>query len=85
MKPSKQSTDATVRNVSNIPAPRKLVQPSDGMPPPRPRSMPPPPTPVKSTSTVKVIVQDKELSLDTMKRDVVSGGNTDLVFYCFLL
>ncbi|XP_023514657.1 protein RIK isoform X1 [Cucurbita pepo subsp. pepo] len=83
LKPSnKSAADATVRNVSNMPAPRKLVQPSSNeMPPPRPRSMPPPPTPVKSTSTVKVIVQDKELSLDTIKPDVVSDTLVKLMEY----
>ncbi|XP_008460254.2 protein RIK isoform X2 [Cucumis melo] len=74
------SNKASVKSVSNMPAPRKLV-PSNGMGPPRPRSMPPPPTPVKFTSTVKVIMQDKELSSDTIKHDVISDTLVKLMEY----
>lgn len=45
--------DLGVRNISTMPAPKKLVHPSssNGMPPPPPRAMPPPPPPPKFTSS----------------------------------
>ncbi|KAK8565991.1 hypothetical protein V6N13_021061 [Hibiscus sabdariffa] len=41
--------DLGVRNLSTMPAPKKLINPStNGMPPPPPKTLPPPPTPPKA-------------------------------------
>ncbi|TYJ08548.1 hypothetical protein E1A91_A11G082300v1 [Gossypium mustelinum] len=44
LNPNKPLGDVGVKNVSNMPAPKKLIHPSsNGMPPPPPKSLPPPP------------------------------------------
>ncbi|KAA8547914.1 hypothetical protein F0562_004343 [Nyssa sinensis] len=51
----KPTSDMGVRNISMMPAPKKLVQPSsNGISPPPPRTLPPPPPPKFSSSTLKV-------------------------------
>ncbi|KAJ4707305.1 putative RIK [Melia azedarach] len=66
--PGDPSADLDVRNVSNMPAPRKLVQPSsNGMPPPPPRNMPPPPQPKFTSSTSTAELHDKTNSLNKAK------------------
>lgn len=73
--------DLGVRNVSTMPAPKKLVQPaSNGMPPPLPRTMPPPPP--KFTSSAHVLAKTKS--------DDVPGKLEDLLclffsFWCVLI
>ncbi|XP_044505386.1 protein RIK-like isoform X2 [Mangifera indica] len=63
--PSELSGNVEVRNVSNMPAPKRLVQSSvNGMPPPPPRIMPPPPPPKFTSSTPLPKFQDKGRSLN---------------------
>lgn len=80
-KPNELLADLGVRNVSTMPAPKKLVQPaSNGMPPPLPRTMPPPPP--KFTSSAHVLTKTKS--------DDVPGKLEDLLclffsFQCVLI
>ena len=78
---NEQSDDLVVRNTSNMPAPRKLMQ-SNGMPPPPPRAMPPPPPTLRTMlppppppkfSEPEVKVQDKSKNLLKTKSDAVPG------------
>ncbi|XP_059450295.1 protein RIK isoform X2 [Corylus avellana] len=53
LKPAEASADLDLRNVSTMPAPKKLVQlSSNGMAPPLPRTMPPAPPPPKFTTSM---------------------------------
>lgn len=82
LSPNEQSDDLVVRNTSNMPAPRKLMQ-SNGMAPPPPRTMPPPPPtlrtmpppppPPKFSDAPEVKVQDKSKNLLKTKSDAVPG------------
>ncbi|KAK3212490.1 hypothetical protein Dsin_017196 [Dipteronia sinensis] len=81
--PSEPSTDLDVRNVSNMPAPRKLFQTlSNGMPPLPPRSMAPPPPP-KFTSSPPTTTNshDKKNSLNKTKSDYVPDTLVKLMEY----
>ncbi|KAK2663277.1 hypothetical protein Ddye_001851 [Dipteronia dyeriana] len=81
--PSEPSTDLDVRNVSNMPAPKKLFQTlSDGMPPLPPRSMPPPPPPKFTSSPLTTTIsQDKKNSLNKTKSDYVPDTLVRLMEY----
>ncbi|TKY65099.1 RIK protein [Spatholobus suberectus] len=79
-KPNEQSDDLVVRNISTMPAPKKLVQPSsNGMPPPLPRTIPPPPPKFSDPSEVKV--QDKNKNLLKAKSDAVPDTLVKLMEY----
>ncbi|KAK9271673.1 hypothetical protein L1049_002036 [Liquidambar formosana] len=55
LRPSEAMADLGVRNISTMPAPKKLAQPSsNGILPPPPRMMPPPPPPPKLTSSTPI-------------------------------
>nr|KYP64744.1 Protein RIK [Cajanus cajan] len=70
-----------LRNISTMPAPKKLVQPSpNGMPQPLPRTMPPPPPP-KFCDTSEVEVQDKYKNLLKTKSDAVPDTLVKLMEY----
>ncbi|CAL0314738.1 unnamed protein product [Lupinus luteus] len=43
LEPPRFNEQSVVRNISTMPAPKKLIQPSSGIPPPPSRAMPPPP------------------------------------------
>ncbi|XP_044468065.1 protein RIK-like isoform X2 [Mangifera indica] len=63
--PSEPSAGVEVRNLSNMPAPKRLVQSSvNGMPPPPPRSMPHPPPPKFTSSTPTPKSQERGRSLN---------------------
>ncbi|XP_068334773.1 protein RIK isoform X2 [Pyrus communis] len=81
--PAKVHQDLGVRNVSTMPAPKKLVQPaSNGMPPPPPRTMPPPPPPPKFTSSTQAVkVLDKNIALKKPKPDNVPDTLVKLMEY----
>ncbi|XP_048433955.1 protein RIK isoform X4 [Pyrus x bretschneideri] len=81
--PAKVHQDFGVRNVSTMPAPKKLVQPaSNGMPPPPPRTMPPPPPPPKFTSSTQAVkVLDKNIALKKTKPDNVPDTLVKLMEY----
>ncbi|XP_047149616.1 protein RIK isoform X1 [Vigna umbellata] len=65
IKPNEQLDGLVVRNISTMPAPKKLVQPSsNGMPTPLPKTMPPPPPP-KFSGPSEVKVQDNKNLLNT--------------------
>ncbi|BAT83292.1 hypothetical protein VIGAN_04042000 [Vigna angularis var. angularis] len=65
IKPNEQLDGLVVRNISTMPAPKKLVQPSsNGMPAPLPKTMPPPPPP-KFSGPSEVKVQDNKNLLNT--------------------
>lgn len=67
-----------VRNVSTMPAPKKLVSvTSIGMPPPPSRNMAPPPPPKFTSSTSAVKGQDKINILSKTKSDSVPGMLVD--------
>ena len=81
------SSNFDVRNVSNMPSPKKLTQQAaDGLPPPPPKSMPPPsrsmmppPTPPKSgTSPIMNIPEDNHDQDKTTSKAV--PGTCSLVF-----
>ncbi|XP_021805981.1 protein RIK isoform X1 [Prunus avium] len=76
-KPNELLADLGVRNVSTLPAPKKLVQPaSNGMPPPLPRTMPPPPP--KFTSSAHVLTKTKSDDVpDTLVRLMEYGEDDD--------
>ncbi|KAM1015527.1 hypothetical protein ACFX2A_046315 [Malus domestica] len=75
--------DLGVRNVSTMPAPKKLVQQaSNGMPPPPPRAMPPAPPPPKFTSSTQAVkVLDKNIALKKTKPDNVPDTLVKLMEY----
>ncbi|KAM1218026.1 hypothetical protein PS1_045671 [Malus domestica] len=75
--------DLGVRNVSTMPAPKKLVQQaSNGMPPPPPRAMPPPPPPPKFTSSTQAVkVLDKNIAVKKTKPDNVPDTLVKLMEY----
>jgi hypothetical protein len=81
LKPTEPSADLDVRNVSTMPAPKKLVQSSsNGLAPSLPRTMPPPPPPPKfSTSTHADTGHDKNNVLKKTKSDSVPGRNRNLI------
>ncbi|KAM5581207.1 protein RIK [Rosa sericea] len=73
LKPPEMTSDLGVRNVSTMPAPKKLVQQvSNGMPPPPPRTMPPPPP--KFTSSTQVV---KEIDKNNVLKKTKSGKVPD--------
>lgn len=53
LKPHESTPEKISRNISTMPAPRKLVQPSSNGMPSHPRSMPPPPPKFNSTPVSK--------------------------------
>ncbi|KAK7340631.1 hypothetical protein VNO77_21340 [Canavalia gladiata] len=72
LKPKEPSDDPVVRNVSTMPAPKKLVQPSsNGMPPPPP----------KISYAPEVKEQDKSNNLLKTKSDAVPDTLVKLVEY----
>ncbi|KAJ6421548.1 hypothetical protein OIU84_028843 [Salix udensis] len=73
--------DLGVRNISTMPAPKKLAHPSsNGMPPPPPRAMPPPPPPPKFTSSTPAArLQDKNNSWNKTMSDAVPVVSDTLV------
>ena len=74
LKTNEQSDGPVVRNISTMPAPKKLVQPSsNGMPPPLLRTMPPPPPPPKFCGPSEVKVHNKNKTLLKTKSDAVPG------------
>nr|XP_028963690.1 protein RIK [Malus domestica] len=81
--PAKVHQDLGVRNVSTMPAPKKLVQQaSNGMPPPPPRAMPPAPPPPKFTSSTQAVkVLDKNIALKKTKPDNVPDTLVKLMEY----
>lgn len=88
LKPGKQlAADLGVKNISTMPAPRKLVQPSsNGMPPPPPfRTMPPPPSPPKFTSSTPATkFLDQNNGWSKTKSDIVPGMDGAPAQQCFL-
>lgn len=81
LKPNEQSDGLVVRNISTMPAPKKLVQPSsNGMPPPLPRTMPPPPPP-KFSDPSEIKAQDKNKNLLKTKSDAVPDTLVKLMEY----
>ncbi|KAF5725405.1 protein RIK isoform X2 [Tripterygium wilfordii] len=80
----RSSSDLGVRNVSNMPEPKKLVPlSSNGMPPPPrpPRTMPPPPPPPKFSSTPVEKFHDKDIVLNKTKPDAVPDTLVKLMEY----
>ncbi|XP_011000088.1 PREDICTED: protein RIK isoform X2 [Populus euphratica] len=76
--------DLGVRNISTMPAPKKLVHPSssNGMPPPPPRAMPPPPPPPKFTSSTPAArLQDKTNFSNKTMSDAVPDTLVKLMEY----
>jgi len=84
LKPNERYENLVVRNISTMPAPKKLIQPSsNGFPAPPPRTMPPPPPPKRAMlppppppkfyDSTEVKVQDKSNSLRKTKSDAVPG------------
>jgi hypothetical protein len=85
LKPAEPSAGLDLRNVSTMPAPKKLVQlSSNGMAPPLPRTMPPAPPPPKfTTSTFADTGHDKNNIPKKTKSDSVPGKGRSLI--CFAL
>ncbi|KAL2959064.1 hypothetical protein AAZX31_18G246000 [Glycine max] len=82
LKTNEQSDGPVVRNISTMPAPKKLVQPSsNGMPPPLLRTMPPPPPPPKFCGPSEVKVQAKNKTLLKTKSDAVPDTLVKLMEY----
>nr|XP_048327244.1 protein RIK isoform X3 [Ziziphus jujuba var. spinosa] len=83
LKPVESSAGLGVRNVSNMPAPKKLISPtSNGRPTIPSRMMPPPPPPPKFTSsTSSVKVQGKNNIMDKTKSDTVPDTLVKLMEY----
>ncbi|KAJ0099759.1 hypothetical protein Patl1_21726 [Pistacia atlantica] len=82
LNPSELSADVEVRNVSNMPAPKRLVQSAvNGMLPPPPRSMPPPPPPKFISSTPAPKFQDKGRSLNKMQSENIPDTLVKLMEY----
>ncbi|KAF7803077.1 protein RIK isoform X1 [Senna tora] len=82
-KAGEQFEDPVVRNVSTMPAPKKLTKPlSNGMPPPPPpRTMSPPPPPPKFSAPSEVKVPDKNNILSKTKSDAVPDTLIKLMEY----
>ncbi|KAJ4826082.1 hypothetical protein Tsubulata_015177 [Turnera subulata] len=78
-KPGEQQVEYVARNISTMPAPRKFVQPSSGMPPPPPRTTPPPPP--KFTSTPATKLHDKNRLGNGTKSDSVPDTLVKLMEY----
>ncbi|KAK9118348.1 hypothetical protein Scep_016441 [Stephania cephalantha] len=58
--------DNSLKNISTMPAPKKLAQPfSNGMPPPPPQMKPPPPPPKFASSSVPLKGNNKDLETKT--------------------
>ncbi|KAJ7974316.1 protein RIK [Quillaja saponaria] len=78
-----ESFGLVTRNMSNMPAPRKLIKPlSNGMPPPPPRAMPPLPPPPKFPSTTPdVKMLDKRKNLNKTISDTVPDTLVKLMEY----
>lgn len=83
LRPPELASDLGVRNVSTMPAPKKLVQQvSNGMPPPPPRTMPPPPP--KFTSSAQAVKEiDRNNDLKKTKSDNVPGMPEHLLCFIF--
>ncbi|WJX75320.1 hypothetical protein P8452_58864 [Trifolium repens] len=91
LKPNEQYDGLAVRNISTMPAPKKLIQPSsNGIPPPLPRTMPPPPPPKRTMppppppkfyDSTEVKVQDKSHSSLETKSDAVPDTLVKLMEY----
>lgn len=64
-----------------MPAPKKLIQPSSGIPPPPTRTMPPPPPPPKFPAPPEVKVQDKSKILLKTKSNAVPDTLVKLMEY----
>ncbi|KAF5457652.1 hypothetical protein F2P56_021738 [Juglans regia] len=81
LKPTERSANLGVRNVSTMPAPKKLVQSlSNGMRPPLPRDMPPPPPPPKFPLSTHGFKGDfKNNILNKTKSDAVTAVPDTLV------
>ncbi|XP_042975335.1 protein RIK-like isoform X3 [Carya illinoinensis] len=81
LKPAEPSPNLGVRNVSTMPAPKKLVQSlSNGMRPPLPRDMPPPPPPPKFPLSTHAFKGDvKNNILNKTKSDAVTAVPDTLV------
>ncbi|KAK7295451.1 hypothetical protein RJT34_18360 [Clitoria ternatea] len=79
---SNEQSEGLVRNISTMPAPKKLVQPSSsGLPPsPPPRTMPPPPPP-KFSDAPEVKLQDKSKNFLKTKSDSVPDTLVKLMEY----
>ncbi|XP_024626074.1 protein RIK isoform X2 [Medicago truncatula] len=91
LKPNERYENLVVRNISTMPAPKKLVQPSSNgipappprttPPPPPKRAMPPPPPPPKFYDSIEVKVQDKSNSLRKTKSDAIPDTLVKLMEY----
>ncbi|XWS32964.1 hypothetical protein CRYUN_Cryun22dG0036300 [Craigia yunnanensis] len=82
LNPSKPSGDLTVKNVSAMPAPKKLVHPSsNGMPAPPSRTLPPPPPPKFTSSTPSGKSHDKNKVTSKAKLDAVPDTLVQLMAY----
>ncbi|KAL6135520.1 hypothetical protein ACLB2K_067747 [Fragaria x ananassa] len=81
LRPPELASDLGVRNVSTMPAPKKLVQQvSNRMPPPPPRTMPPPPP--KFTSSAQAVKEiDRNNDLKKTKSDNVPDTLVKLMEY----
>ncbi|XP_004304230.1 PREDICTED: protein RIK-like [Fragaria vesca subsp. vesca] len=81
LRPPELASDLGVRNVSTMPAPKKLVQQvSNGMPPPPPRTMPPPPP--KFTSSAQAVKEiDRNNDLKKTNSDNVPDTLVKLMEY----
>ncbi|CAK8540718.1 unnamed protein product [Lathyrus sativus] len=92
LKPNERYDDLVVRNISNMPAPKKLIPPSSSgiqpppprtMPPPPPpkRAMPPPPPPPKFYDSTEVKVQDRSNNSRKTKPNAVPETLVKLMEY----
>ncbi|KAF3444857.1 hypothetical protein FNV43_RR14550 [Rhamnella rubrinervis] len=83
LKPIEPSAGLGVRNVSNMPAPKKLISSTTkGRPKSPPRMMPPPPPPPKfSSPTSSVKVHDKNSIMEKTKSDSVPDTLFKLMEY----
>lgn len=71
-----------VRNLSTMPAPKKLVQSStDRMPPPPPRTMPPPPPPPKFNSISSALKEPQNVVLTTPNPESIPDTLIKLMEY----
>ncbi|XP_019455438.1 PREDICTED: protein RIK isoform X2 [Lupinus angustifolius] len=80
LEPPRFNEQSVVRNISTMPAPKKLIQPSSGIPPPPSRAMPPPPPPPKFSAPPEIKVQDKKI-LPKTKSDAVPDTLVKLMEY----
>ncbi|CAK9162990.1 unnamed protein product [Ilex paraguariensis] len=88
LKPCVLTSDLDVRNISTMPAPKKLVQSSsDGMPPPPPRTMPLPPArtmpppPPKFNSSMPDLKALKDNSMDKLNAETLPDTLVKLMEY----